>query len=445
MPSDGLFAALFVPPALREAVSDRAWLQAMLDAERALALAEAAEGVIPAEAAERIAGVCSAERFDPEAIGRDGRSAGTPVEPLVRALRVQVGGDAARFVHRGATSQDILDTAASLLARRALELVLADLSGVAAGCATLADAHRSTLVAGRTLLQQAVPTTFGLKTAGWLVGVIDARRALAIVRDGLAVELGGAAGTLASLEDRGLAVLGRFAAELDLAEPIVPWHTNRVRIAQLGSALDVTAGVLAKIGLDVALLAQTEVGEVAEPGSAGHGGSSTMPHKRNAVGSVLARACAGQVHGLVSVLTGALAQEHERAAGAWQAEWKPLGDAIALTGGAAASIREVVEGLEVDPVRMRRNLEATNGLIMAERVAFAVADRQHSVNAHDLMREICQRAAREGSPLRDELVGDPRIELTEEEIDAVLDPAGYLGSADAFVDRALALYRKELP
>ena len=307
-----------------------------------------------------------------------------------------------------------------------------------------AERHRSTLIAGRTLLQQALPTTFGLKAAGWLVGVVEARRILAQARDGLAVQLGGAAGTLASLGDRGLAVLSRFASELELPEPVVPWHSNRLRIAVLGARLDLTAQTLAKIGLDVALLAQTEVAEVAESSAGGRGGSSSMPHKRNPVGAVLARACASQVHGYVSVVTGSVAQEHERAAGGWQAEWKPLTDAIALTGGAAATIREVVENLEVDAERMRRNLDATGGLMMAEHVAIVLAERG-AANAHELVREICAGAVENGRPLREELAADPRVALTDEEIDRALDPAGYLGSAEAFVDRALALHREEKP
>jgi 3-carboxy-cis,cis-muconate cycloisomerase len=232
----------------------------MLDAERALAAAEARAGVIPAEAAEAIAERCRAELFDPEQIAVGARRVGSPVEPLVRALAAEVEGDAGRYVHWGATSQDVLDTAAMLVARGALDLILVELDGVAGACAALAEQHRSTLVAARTLLQQALPTTFGLKAAGWLVGVLDARRRLAALRsDGLAAQLGGAAGTLASLGDRGP------AEELDLAEPVLPWHTNRVRIAELGAALDLAAGVLAKIAIDVALLAQTEVGEAAEP------------------------------------------------------------------------------------------------------------------------------------------------------------------------------------
>jgi 3-carboxy-cis,cis-muconate cycloisomerase len=431
------FDALFVPPEVREAVSDRAWVQAMLDAERALAAAEAKAGVIPADAAEAIGACCRAELFDPAALAEGGRSAGNPAEPLVRALTAAVGGEGARYVHWGATSQDVLDTASMLVARHALGVILDELAAVAAGCAALAEAHRSTPIAARTLLQQALPTTFGLKAAGWLVAVLDARRRLATLRaEGLAAELGGAAGTLASLGGRGPEVLRLYAEELGLREPVVPWHTNRVRIAELGGALDVAAGALAKIALDVALLAQTEVGEVAERAA---GGSSTLPHKRNPSSSVLAAACARHVHAYAGLLTGGLAQEHERAVGAWHAEWHALTGALAFAGGAAAAVREVVEGLEVDPDRMRRNLDATDGLILAERVSFLLSERLGRLEAHDLVRE----AAASGRPLREALLADERAGLGEEELDAALDPTAYAGSAEAFVDRALDVYRRE--
>ena len=335
------FDALFVPDHLREAVSDAAWLRGMLDFERALAVAEARAGVIPADAAEAIGAACE-EPFDLDVEGS--RAAGNPAEPLVRALRARAGGEAGNYVHWGATSQDAIDTAAVLVSRRALVLVDAEINGVAVACARLATEHRDTVMAARTLLQQAVPTTFGLKAAGWLVSVLDAHRA---VRDWQpAVEFGGAAGTLAALGGDGLEVLRLLAAELDLPEPTVPWHTNRVRFAHLCARLAVTAGVLAKIGHDVALLAQTEVGEVREP--AGRGRSSTMPHKRNPVGSALAVACAEQVSGCASTLTASLVQEHERSLGGWQAEWSALSQALAFTGGAAAHVREVLAGLEVD-------------------------------------------------------------------------------------------------
>src|SRR5439155_20513674 len=230
-------------------------------------------------------------------------------------------------------------------------LVLGDLDGAAAACARLAGEHRATLMAGRTLLQQALPTTFGVKAAGWLVALVEARERLAGVRSRLAVQLGGAAGTLAAFGDDGLGVLRRFAAELELAEPALPWHTDRVRTAELGAALARAAGAVEKVALDVVLLAQTEVGEVAEPAGEGRGGSSSMPHKRNPIGAVRARAAARRARGAAGVLLAAMAGEHERAAGAWHAEWQPLSDALALTGGAAASLREGLDGLEVHPDR----------------------------------------------------------------------------------------------
>lgn len=444
MPSDRLFAPIFVPPALREAVSDRAWLAALLEVERALAAAEARAGVIPAEAAEAIAAACRADDFDPEALALEGRRAGNPVEPLARALATAAGPEAGRYVHWGATSQDVLDSASALVARGALDLVVADLDGVARACGELADSHRETLMAARTLLQQAVPTTFGLKAAGWLVAVLDSRRRLVEIRSGrLAAQLGGAAGTLASLGEDGPAVLRLFAEELGLGEPIVPWHANRVRVAELGAALDIAAGALAKIALDVVLLAQTEVAEATESAD---GGSSTMPHKRNPVGATLARACASHVHAAAGLLTGGLAQEHERAAGAWHAEWHAFGDALAFAGGAASWTRAALEGLQVDPERMRRNLDASEGLLVAERAAFVLADRLSRQEAHALVREAAGRAAASGGRLADELLADPRIaeHATPAELEATFDPAAYLGSAGVFVERALAALRAEL-
>jgi 3-carboxy-cis,cis-muconate cycloisomerase len=378
------FDALFVRPALREAVSDDAWLAAMLDAERALAAAEARVGVLSQEEADAVAQACRG-RFDAGALAEEGRRVGNPVEPLVRALR----GSAER-AHWGATSQDVLDTAAALVARDAGTLVLAELDGLARACADLAERHRETVMAGRTLLQQAVPTTFGLKAASWLVGVVHARARLEPALR-LPAQLGGAAGTLAALGDRGLEVLHAYAEEVDLPEPVVPWHTRRLPIAELGGALAVASGFVGKIALDVALLAQTEVGEVREPAD---GGSSTMPHKRNPVGSTLARACALRARAGAGLLVAALDQEHERAAGAWHAEWGALSDALALTGAAASWMRETLEGLEVDAERMRENIGA------------------------DTLSE----AQRFG-------------------IDAAA-PEDYLGSAGAFVDRALDFYRR---
>jgi 3-carboxy-cis,cis-muconate cycloisomerase len=313
---------------------------------------------------------------------------------------------------------------------------------VAGACAGLAQEHRSTPMAARTLLQQALPTTFGLKAAGWLVAVLDARARLSTVRrDGLAAQLGGAAGTLASLGDEGLATARYFAEEVGLPEPVLPWHTSRGRVAELGAALAVLAGVSGKIALDVCLLAQTEVGEVRE--AEGRGGSSTLPHKRNPVGAVLARSCAELARMHASVLGDALSSEHERAAGGWQAEWDALSGALAYAGAAAASVAEALEGLEVDAERMRRNLDATGGLVVSEALAVVLAERLGRVEAHDLVREAAARAATSGRPFRDEVLEDRRAALSPEEVDAALDPAAYLGSAEALVGRALERWTAE--
>jgi 3-carboxy-cis,cis-muconate cycloisomerase len=436
-----VFTALFVPPTLREAVSDQAWLDAMLEAERALANAEAKAGVIPADAAAAIAERCNGELFDTESLAAQGRAAGNLVEPLVRVLREAVGGEAAQFVHWGATSQDVMDTASMLVARRGLGLILHELDQAATGSAALARAYRTTPMAARTLLQQAVPTTFGFKAAGWLVAILDARRGLVRLRDdGLAAQLGGAAGTLAALGEHGPAVLRLYAQELGLAEPGLPWHTNRVRIAELGSGLEIAAGVLAKIGLDLALLAQTEVDEVRE---AADGPSSTMPQKRNPVGAMRARACARLVNGYASVLSESLASEHERAIGAWQAEWEALSGSLAYTGGGAAAIGKALDGLEVDVARMRQNLDLTGGLIMAERLSFLLAARIGSSKAHELVSTAIRRATTSGRSLRDELDAEEQPVLSEQELDEALDPETYLGSAETFVDRALERYERE--
>jgi 3-carboxy-cis,cis-muconate cycloisomerase len=441
-----LFRPIFVPERFSEAVSGRAWIRAMLEAEGALALAQARAGLIPRQAAETIVSCCDAESFVPEEIGREGRAQGNPVPPLVRALTravSEVSEDAAFHVHKGATSQDIMDTAAMLVSRHALGLILAEIDGISAACARLADTYRDTMMPGRTLLQQALPTTFGKKAAGWLVSVLEAGTRLREMRQsGLAVQLGGAAGTLASLGPAGTKVLGELARELELAEPVIGWHTDRVRISEIGSALSLVAGVLGKISQDVILMAQTEIGEVAEPAGEGRGGSSTLPHKRNPILSVIAAANVRRVLDLSHTLQAAMVGEHERAAGAWHSEWEALSDALALTGGAAAAVREVTVGLEIYPEKMLENLDATGGLLLAENVVTVAAQHLGRLEAHDLIEEASQRALENGKPLREELLSGLGEILSEEEIDAALDPAHYLGSAGEFVDRALKLYRE---
>ncbi|HEY7484725.1 MAG TPA: 3-carboxy-cis,cis-muconate cycloisomerase [Streptosporangiaceae bacterium] len=438
--SGGLFGGLFARGDAAAEVSDRAWLRALLDAEAALARAQARAGLIAPAAADAIAKACVPEAYDIEALGRAGGESANPVVPLVQALRDRLTGDAAGAVHRGATSQDILDTAAMLVAGRALGPVLADLSGIAGACARLARKHRDTLMAGRTLMQQAVPTTFGLTAAGWLTALNAAAARLTEVRDGgLAVQLGGAAGTLAALGEDGVTVLGLFAEETGLAEPVLPWHTDRTRIAALAGALGGAAGELGKIATDLILLAQTEVGEVMETGE--RGGSSAMPHKRNPVAAISAAACARRTPGLVATLLAAMPQEHERAAGGWQAEWEPLSELLRLTGSAAAWIRDAVEGLQVDAARMRANLDLTGGLPLAERVVGALGG---DPAARTAVTAACARAAAEGRPLRDVLIGDRAVPLTAEQLDEALDPAGYLGAAHALIDRALAAHNGEI-
>jgi len=338
-----------VPEAVQDAVSDEAWLRAMLDVEVALSRALTAHEIISPAASTAI----SAARPDLDGIGVAARDAGNPVVELVRRLRAAAG-EHADAVHLGATSQDVLDSAATLVAKRALVPILAELDAVVAGCAALAREHRGTEMAGRTLMQQAVPITFGLKAAGWLAGVAGARARLRELR--LPAQLGGAAGTLSKLGDDGPAVLGAFARELGLDEPVLPWHGDRRPVAELGAALAIAAGAVEKVALDIVLLAQTEVAEVAEASEGGRGGSSAMAHKHNPVGAIRARTAARSVRGAASVLLEAMAGEHERAAGAWQSEWRALTEALAGTGGAAWSLHEALDGLTVDPERMRANL-----------------------------------------------------------------------------------------
>jgi 3-carboxy-cis,cis-muconate cycloisomerase len=432
------FAAIFVPAELRDAVSERAWFAGMLEAERSLAAACAAVGLVSEDAAARIADVCRVDLYETERLAEDGRAVGNPAEPLVRRLRDAAGEEAADAVHFGATSQDVVDTAAMLVAHRATGLVLAELDRLAAGCASFARVHRDTPMAARTLLQQAVPTTFGLKAAAWLTGAIEARRRLAVVRaERLAAQLGGAAGTLAAFGDRGLEVAALYARELGLAEPLLPWHANRQRLAELASALDAAAGTAAKVGLDIVLLAQSEVGEVVE---ASGGGSSTMPQKRNPVLSTLAVASARLAHAHAAVLAGGLAHEHERAVGAWHEEWEALAGTLAFAGGAVAAAADALEGLEVDAGRMRRNIEQSDGLLLAERISFALTPRLGRRDAHAVVAE----AARAQS-FRDALLADERVGLAADKLDELLDPGGYLGAAGALVDRALESYEEERP
>jgi 3-carboxy-cis,cis-muconate cycloisomerase len=443
-PSDaaagGLFDGVLAAGDVRAAVADVAWVRAMLDAEAALARAAARCGIAAAEDASTVTAACANLEVDPGELGAEATGTGNPVIPLIKRLRAAVPEQVAPLVHRGATSQDIVDTAAMLVAQRALVPLLADLTAVTELTAALADRHRRTVVAGRTLLQQALPTTFGLIAAGWLTGLDSARRRLIEIREHrLAAQLGGAAGTLAAFqptdppaEDVGVCMLGAFSAEVGLAEPDLPWHTERTRIADLAGALGAAAGATAKVARDLILFAQTEVGEVAEGGDGG--GSSTLPHKHNPIAAISAAAAAAQAPGLVATLLAAMAHEHQRAAGDWHAEWQPLRALLTSTGSAARQLRRALTDLRVDAGRMRANLDLTHGALLAERVAGALRPAL-GTEAHAVIRAAVARG---------DLSTDPAItaHLDPARLADLLAPETYLGSSDALIDRALKAARR---
>ena len=437
---------------------DQAWLRTMLDVEAALARALERAGLAPAGAGAAVTKAAVPENFDVAELGGLAALTGNPVPALSRALMKRVPRTVAGAVHRGATSQDIVDTAAMLMASRALDVMMADLAAAARSAAALAVRHRSTIMAGRTLLQQAVPVTFGLVAAGWLAALDDAGAGLARVRaERLAVQFGGAAGTLASLNDAGPRVAALLAGELRLPLPVLPWHTSRLRMVELAGALAGADAVLGKIARDVTLLSQSEVGEVHEgPGDSSGGGDSSprrggspvMPQKQNPVAAVAILGCTKRVPGLLATVAAAAEQEYQRAAGAWHAEWATMADLLSLTGSAASWAAEMLGGLTVDAARMSANLAAANGLPLAEHVTSLLADTLGRAAAHDLVAEAGVRALSAGLPLRDVLLGLPqsaaRLEaagITAEQIESALDPAGYLGAAAEFVDAALAAHQ----
>jgi 3-carboxy-cis,cis-muconate cycloisomerase len=462
----GLFGGVFARGGVE--AGDAAWLRAMLDAEAGLARALERAGLAPAGAGEAVTAAARAGNFDPNELGGLAALTGNPVPGLARALARQVPQTAVSAVHRGATSQDIVDTAAMLLAKRAIRVIQADLARAADAAAGLAAAHRDSIMIGRTLLQQAVPVTFGLVAAGWLTSLDEARAGLDAVGPRLAVQFGGAAGTLASLGEAGQRVTALLATELGLAVPVLPWHTDRLRIIDLGAALARVAAALGKIARDVTLLAQSEVGEVSEGGGADQrgadqrgadqqapaasprrGGSSAMPHKHNPVASIAILGCTRQVPGLLATLAAASEQELQRAAGAWHAEWEPLTALLRLTGSASSWASDLLPGLVVDTSRMAANLAATKGLPLAEHVSSLLAGVLGGAQAHDLVAEAGARATSAGLPLRDVLLAVPKLEqrlssagITAEQIDSALEPSGYLGAAGAFVTAALDAHEK---
>ncbi|PKU24244.1 3-carboxy-cis,cis-muconate cycloisomerase [Telmatospirillum siberiense] len=443
-----LLDPLFVSVRLREVFSDHGRLQAMLEVEAALARAEARCGIVPAAAAAAIAACCRAEAFDVGQLAEAAGRAGNPAIPLVMALTALVGdrnAEAAAFVHWGATSQDVMDSGLILQLREVLRHIEGGLEQLSGLLADMAERHRGTLIAGRTWLQQAQPSTFGLKAAGWLSANERHRARLAEIRPRLLVlQFGGAVGTLASLGERGMAVAAALAEELGLALPDLPWHSQRDRLAELAAVLGLLVGSLGKVARDISLLMQTEVGEVFEPAGPGRGGSSAMPHKRNPVASASVLAAAIRVPGLVSTMLAAMIQEHERGLGNWLAEWETLPEICVLAGGAVEQMAAVLEGLEIDAERMRDNIGLTHGLIFSASAAMALAPHLGARAAHAVVEDCSRRAIAEDRELRDVLAGHPavRAHLTEAGLDALFDPAKSLGLAGVYVDRVLAAWRE---
>jgi 3-carboxy-cis,cis-muconate cycloisomerase len=502
----GLLAPVRVGAPAEQATSDEAWLRAMLDAEVGLVRAQASLGVVPQRAADAIAKTASTDVLDPRTLAQVARGAANPVVGLVSALTAAVAATdpaAADYVHRGSTSQDIMDTAAMLVAHRTSTLILADLRSVAAALARLAEQHQNTAMPGRTLAMHAVPTTFGLKAAGWLQGVLDAAQWLERLRTyGMPAQLGGAAGTLAgyaqyarihadSLHPSPPAtsttaptnatssspdaaprssifdpapradttststsiptsafdaaeyishLIAAFSTQVGLAEPVLPWHAVRTPFAELGAALAAVTGALGKIALDVQTLSRTEIAEAAEPAQAGRGVSSAMPHKRNPALATLIRSAALQVPPLALILAQSMLAEDERSAGAWHAEWQPLRECLRLTGGAAYTAVELVEGLTIDAARMRSNLDLTGSLVISERIAAVLAPVLGKAPAQRLLTQLSAQARETGKPLRDLLRDAPELagQFTDEQLADLTDPVQYTGVPELLIARVLA-------
>lgn len=449
----GLLSPVWADAPIVAAVSDRAWLQAMLDAEAALSRAQARLGTVPEAAARVITELAQADRLDLPALAAQARQSANPVVALVREFTALVAAhdpDAAVYVHRGSTSQDILDTATVLVAQRALRLIRADLERVEEALAALAEAHRDTLMAGRTLALHAVPTTFGCKAAGWRHLVLDAVEKLdRIGARGLPVQLGGAAGTLAGyLEHAGGAepaayvqdLTEAFAAQLGLSAPLLPWHVLRTPVVDVATAAAFTCGALGKISVDVLSLTRTEVAEVHEPAPAGRGASSAMPHKRNPVLATAIRSAALQTPQLAATVLGCMLSEDERSAGAWHAEWESLRSLLRLAGGAAHQAVELTSQLSVDTERMRANTEITGGQIVSERIAAVLAPLLGKARARELLNEASVRSARTGEPLADVLRQDDRASavLAEARLTDLFAPEAYTGAAGQLAKRALS-------
>jgi 3-carboxy-cis,cis-muconate cycloisomerase len=443
-----LLDPLFITDSMREIFSDRRRLQGMLDFEAALTLALVRAGVAPDESFKPIVAQCSADKFAADVLAREAALAGNLAIPLVKALTAAVArsdSKAAGFVHWGATSQDAIDTGLVLQSRDALDLLQRELAQFSSTLARVAEKHQTTLLAGRTWLQQASPVTLGMKAAGWLDAIHRHQaRVLNARKEVSTLQFGGAVGTLAALGEKGPEVAKALASALKLELPSIPWHTHRDRFAEVATTLGLLVGTLGKIARDISLLAQTEIGEVLEPEESGRGGSSTLPHKRNPVGSAVVIAAAIRVPALVSLMLAAMVQEHERGLGGWHAEWETLPEIFLLAAGALAHMMHVVNGLEVFEEHMTHNLGATHGLILSEAVAIALAKHIGRSPAHQVVERSAHRALESGRSFRDLLLEDKevRAHLSPAEIDALLDPKNYTGSAASMIQRVLADEKK---
>lgn len=419
-------------------------LQAMLDVEAALARSCAAHGVIPARAVAPIVAACQADCIDVHAIQAGAALGGNVAIPLVKQLTALVKAedeDASKFVHWGATSQDIIDTGTVLQLRAALDLLQSDLKRLCQALARQARQYRNTPMVGRTWLQQALPITLGLKFAESLDALMRHDQRLAELSERIYVlQFGGAAGTLASLGQKALDVARTLAEELGLSMPDLPWHTQRDRIAEVAAWLGILIGTLGKMARDVSLQMQTEVAELAEPSVPGQGGSSTMPHKRNPVRCAAVLAASVRAPQLVSTVLAAMVQEHERALGGWQSEWETLPELARLAAGALDNMTETISGIQVNEDRLQENLGQTNGLILGEAVMLALGDKIGRMEAHGLLEEISRKAVSTNSALLDMLVSDERItrHLSPDELKALLEPGNYIGQSGSYVDAVLA-------
>lgn len=436
----GLSPALIAPPALAAVFDDAATIQAMLDFERALAMAQAGCGVIPADAAGPISAACHASLYDPAGLATAARLGGTVAIPLAKALGERVRATdpaAAGWVHFGATSQDVVDTALVLQLRRASMLLLDSATRLADTLRHRVRRHATTPMLGRTLMQPGPPITFGLKAAGWL-GAIErgAARVQSAGEAAFVLQFGGAVGTLAALGEHGPAVSAALGATLGLPVPPAPWHGHRDRLAAFASAVVILGMSCGKIARDITLLMQAEVAEVAEPGGAGRGGSSTMPHKRNPVASVTALAAANRLPGLLASVMAGMVVEHERGAGPWQAEAGLHAEICLAAGGALAAMEEAIGGLSVDPAAMARNIANLRGLVMAERLMLALAPVIGRTEAHTLVEALVTRCVGE-TTLQQVAAAEPRVSTHVPDLDTIFDPAGYLGSTATFIRQTL--------